>query len=143
MEDKQLTPHFKLSEFLKSDKADEYNIENIPNDYELENIQYTAEQLEIIRNYLQKPIVIKSGFRCEELNKIVKGAKNSYHKLGLAVDLNFGSQINNYNFFTLVKQLMNKGLPVDELIDEYNLSWVHISFTPKGGKPKLNIKYIR
>ena len=45
-----------------------------------------AEQLQIVRDIFNKQIIITSGYRTSEWNKIVKGAKNSYHLKGMAVD---------------------------------------------------------
>ena len=83
----ELTKHFTLEEFTKSDKAIELGINNTPNDEEMENIKFVAEQLELIRNTYKQPINITSGYRCEELNNAVGGVPNSYHRKGLAVDI--------------------------------------------------------
>lgn len=40
-----------------------------------------------LRNLIQEPIYINSGYRCNKENKKVDGTKNSYHKLGMAVDI--------------------------------------------------------
>lgn len=134
-----MTKHFKLKEFTDSDKATELNINNTPNEEELNNIKFVAEQLEILRNTYKQPIYITSGYRCEELNKAVGGAVNSWHKKGLAVDINQGSQTRNHNLFIIVKRLMKLGYPVEELINEYNYSWVHIAFAKEN--PQLKIKH--
>lgn len=42
--------------------------------------------LDQIRNLFNKPIWITSGLRPKEYNKVIKGAKNSAHKLGEALD---------------------------------------------------------
>lgn len=139
----ELTKNFRLEEFLHSDTAVAKNIDNTPSEEELENVKYMAEQLQLIRNAYKQAMYITSGYRCEELNAAVGGSKKSYHKKGLAVDIQQGGKIRNKNLFALVRKMMKFGLPVDELIDEYNFSWVHISFTPKGQIPKLQIKHIK
>jgi len=54
----------------------------------LENIKLLAKQLQIIRDYVGQPIKINSAYRCPYYNdNIVKGAKNSQHKLGKASDI--------------------------------------------------------
>lgn len=135
MEDIQLTKNFKLSEFLKSNKADELNIENIPNEDELNNIKWMAEQLQLVRNTYGQPINISCGFRNDELNKAVGGVANSYHRKGLAVDINQGTRTKNNNLFNLLRRMINIGLPIEELGNEYNYSWIHVAFerdNPKG-----------
>ena len=51
------------------------------------NIQELAENLQIVRDMLQEPIKINSGWRCEEYNRKIKGAKRSQHLLGKAADI--------------------------------------------------------
>ena len=45
------------------------------------------EQLQIIRDTIDKPISILSGYRDEALNIKVKGATNSYHTRAMASDI--------------------------------------------------------
>ena len=51
------------------------------------NIIKIADQLQIIRDKVKKPIKINSAYRCEAWNKIQNGSKHSQHKLGKAVDI--------------------------------------------------------
>ncbi len=39
-----------------------------------------------VRSYVQKPVIITSGFRCPKHNKKEGGRKGSYHTQGMAVD---------------------------------------------------------
>ena len=131
-----MTEHFTLNEFLRSDTASRYKIDNTPNKEQLENIEFVAEQLEIIRSYYKKPMIISSGFRTKELNTLLKGSKTSQHMQGLAVDINLKSKEENKIFFNLVNKLIKENqIKVYQLIDEYNYKWVHIGFSktnPKG-----------
>lgn len=80
--------YFKFHEFIKSDVADLYNIDNTPlKDSHLVNIANLWNQLEEIRFKLGKPIIVNSGYRVPELNKLVAGAKNSLHMQGRAADI--------------------------------------------------------
>lgn len=136
----RITNNFTLEEFTKSETADKLGINNTPNQDILDNIKFMAEQLQLVRNTYKKPIYITSGFRCEELNNAVKGSKTSFHRLGLAVDINQGSRAKNKHLFELIKSLMKVGLLVDQLINEQNYSWIHIGFernNPKGEILKL------
>ena len=131
-----MTEHFTLNEFLRSDTASRYKIDNTPNKEQLENIEFVARQLEIIRSHYNKPMFISSGFRTKELNTLLKGSKTSQHMQGLAVDINLKSKEENKIFFNLVNKLIQeKKIKVYQLIDEYNYKWVHIGFSqtnPKG-----------
>lgn len=135
-----MTEHFKLNEFIKSSTADKYNINNMPTDLHLLNLNYIAQILEDIRGKYQKPIYITSGYRSKELNKKVGGSPTSYHLLGLAVDVDNGYN-KNKELFELLEENINE-FPIDELIDEYNYNWVHISFSPKNCNPKRKIRHI-
>lgn len=131
-----MTEHFTLNEFLKSDTASRYKIDNKPNKEQLDNLSFVAEQLEVIRSYYNKPMTITSGFRTKELNTLLKGSKTSQHMQGLAVDINLKSKNENKLFFNLVNKLIKENqIKVYQLIDEYNYKWVHIGFSqtnPKG-----------
>ena len=131
-----MSKNFSLNEFLRSDNATRYKIDNKPNEEQLENIEFVARQLEIIRSYYNKPIIISSGFRTKELNDLLKGSKTSQHMQGLAVDINLKTKNENKIFFNLVNKLIQeKKIKVYQLIDEKNYSWIHIGFSqtnPKG-----------
>lgn len=116
------TEHFKASEIIGSNKAKENNIDNTPkNDEIIGNINYTLQRLEKIRIQYNKPIVITSGYRCEELNRLVGGVKDSYHLSGLAVDLKYDSEL-----FGFIK----KNCKYDKLILERGNkhTWIHLQF---------------
>lgn len=48
---------------------------------------YLVYILQILRNKIEKPIIITSGYRTPERNKAVGGAKYSYHIRGMAADI--------------------------------------------------------
>lgn len=69
--------NFKLEEFVcPCCKANEMNPDVI-------------NRLQIIRDEIQKPIIINSGFRCQKHNKEVGGKERSQHLIGNAVDIKF------------------------------------------------------
>ena len=74
------TKHFKSWEITYSYVAEQNEIDNTPTDETIiENLNYTLQRLEEIREGYNKPIVISSGYRCPELNKAVGGSKTSDH----------------------------------------------------------------
>lgn len=75
----KLTENFNLSEFNCKSGAE------MPNDV-LENIKELAENMQVLRNHIGKPITITSGYRSPVHNKKVGGAKASKHVLGMACD---------------------------------------------------------
>ena len=84
----RLTEHFKLSEFERSAKAAELGIDNrVPPQYIPVLQQLCREVLEPLRSFVGSPLVITSGYRCNQLNVRVGGAYASQHTLGEAADL--------------------------------------------------------
>ena len=83
-----LSNHLSLEEFQHSDTAIAKKIDNTLPDALLETAKYTANNLfEPIRALLNIPIVISSGYRCEELNTAVRGVPTSQHVKAEALDL--------------------------------------------------------
>lgn len=76
----QLTPSFKLSEFLRAEDP-------LPAPWILDNLKALANRLQVIRDLLGRPIRITSGYRTPEHNKAVGGEPNSYHLKGMAADI--------------------------------------------------------
>ena len=116
------TKHFKGSEIIYSYKAEENNIDNNPTDETIiDNLNYTLQRLEEIREGYGKPIIISSGYRCDELNKLVGGVNNSLHKIGLAVDLKWDKELLDF---------ITDNMQFDKLIIEKagKTRWIHIQF---------------
>lgn len=143
----KLTPNFSYHEMIRSGTAIRHGIDNTPNPDELANLIYTAQQLEKVRAYLnekyQRPIgiIVSSGFRNERVNTLVKGSKNSAHKLGLAADCD-ATGFTSTQFAQEIKQMRDKGLiAFDQLILEFpnkgDGAWVHLGFK-KDGKGQRN-----
>jgi zinc D-Ala-D-Ala carboxypeptidase len=59
------------------------------------------------------------------LNDAVKGANNSQHLQGKAADITVGNKYKNQELFDLIVSL---DLPFDQLIDEQDYSWIHVSY---------------
>lgn len=126
----QLTKHFSLEELTVSQAAERSGISNQPSSGILDNLTYTATQMELIRDLLRTPINVNSAYRSPEVNKLVKGAKNSQHVEGKAVDFispSFGTPRQ------IVEKIKGSNIVYDQLIHEFN-SWVHISFTKQGSR---------
>lgn len=76
----QLTKNFNLEEFRCKDGTP------VPEEL-IENVTRLAEQLQVLRDAIGKPINILSGYRTEEHNKKIGGAPNSYHIKAMAADI--------------------------------------------------------
>ena len=128
--------YFTIAELCKSDTADRLGIDNrLPKDL-LPNVEnLITEVLDPLREWYGKPITVNSGFRSPALNKAVGGSATSDHMQGRAADITGGSPAENKKLFNLVQSL---GIPFDQLIDEKNFAWVHVSY--RG--PKENRKQV-
>ena len=128
--------NFKMSELIYSDTAVRHNINNMPDinsmDCMLNLICYC---LQPIRDKLGKPMVISSGFRNSQVNKLVGGVATSQHTKGQAVDFTVAGM----SVAQVVEFIKKSGIEYDQLINEYN-KWVHISFV-KGKNRKQVLKY--
>lgn len=77
---------------------------------------------------------MNSGYRCPVLNKAVGGVPTSQHQKGEAADLTVGSPELNQQLFDLIA----KGdFDFDQLIDESNYGWVHISYSAGKNRHKI------
>ena len=132
--------YFTIKELTKSDVAKRNKINNTPTMQEEANLVALVENiLDPLREAYGKPIILTSGFRCERLNKLVKGSKTSQHRFGQAADIRTVEDTieENKKLFDLVQKL---NLPYDQLIDEYNYDWVHVSYSPRNRRQILHIK---
>ena len=130
--------YFTIAEMTRSDTADRLGIDNrLPKDL-LPNVRrLIAEVLDPLREWYGKPVYINSGYRCEALNKAVGGSATSDHMKGRAADITGGSPSENKKLFNLVQSL---NLPFDQLIDEKNFSWVHVSYRSEKENRKQVLK---
>ena len=123
--------YFTISELIKSDTAVARKIWNGANREQEDNlIALVAAVLDPLRTAYGKPIHISSGYRCPTLNKAIGGVVNSQHMKGEAADLDLGSTTENRK---LAKFIVDLKLPFDQLIDEANYAWVHVSHKKNGG----------
>ena len=114
--------NFRAGEFIGSLKALELGIDNRPKEQAtLKNLMLTASMMQRVREALEKPITITSGFRSKEVNDAVGGSKTSKHLLGLACDFicpSFG------NPEKIVRYLKEIDFNCDVCLIE--TTWVHI-----------------
>ena len=117
--------HFTIKELSHSDTALAKGIDNFPTAEAISNlIKLVDNVLDPLREKYGKPIRVSSGYRSAILNRSVNGATSSQHRLGEAADITTGSKDENRRLFEIIKN----ELLFDQLIDEKNFSWVHVSF---------------
>lgn len=132
----QLSKNFSLAEMTASDTAKRSNIDNTPNNEELENLKKLCNDvLQPIREKYGEAIIVSSGFRCDALNTKIGGAKNSDHKFGCAADIHTSSDklSDNMKLFKIITKMAKDGkIHCRQIIFEYgNKSigpdWIHVS----------------
>jgi hypothetical protein len=132
----KISEHISYDEAVLSPTAIRNGIDNMPNEQQLHNMQELAENIfEPLRKMYGKPIKINSFFRSAKLNKLVGGSPTSQHAKGQAIDITGGNKAENKKLFELAKTL-----DFDQLINEYDFSWIHISYSTKNRKQILVIK---
>lgn len=127
--------YFTIAELCKSETADLLGIDNRCKKEHVVNMTALVDNvLDPLREAYGKPITVNSGFRCPALNKAVKGSATSDHMNGCAADITGGSPKENKRLFYLIQEL---GLPFDQLIDEKNFAWVHVSYRKEGNRGEV------
>ena len=126
----KLSEHLDLSEIIRSDSAKRNGISNMPTPEHIENFKILATKVfEPIREHFGVPIRISSGYRSAELNKCIGGSATSQHSTGEAIDIDQdGTTITNKQVFDYIKD----NLAFDQLINEFNYAWVHVSYKANG-----------
>ena len=139
--DMQLSEHFNLKEFTKSETAIRKRIDNTPNSVHATNLKAVCEKiLEPVRNHFGKPVRINSGYRGPALNAAVGGSSKSQHCNGEAVDFEIDGLANPE-----LAKWVSENCDFDQIILEFydpkegpNSGWVHASYSAgKNRKQKL------
>ena len=127
----KISKHISIDEAILSPTALRLGIDNTPNEDVLVNMKLVAERcFEPIRNWYGKPIKVNSFYRCEALNKAVKGSATSQHVQGKAIDISTGTKAGNKLIYDWAKE----NIIFDQLINEYDYSWVHISYNKNNNR---------
>lgn len=124
-----LTHHFDLNEFVYSETAERKGIDNYPDNIAITNLLLLCRDvLEPAREEYGKAMIISSGYRCQQLNNAVGGAKNSQHMTGCACDIVCSEP---RRLFEIFKKQGN----FDQLLWEHSgkTQWLHVSYKPHGG----------
>lgn len=118
--------YFTINELIRSDTALQRGIDNTPPpSIKIKLSNLINNLLDPIREAWGGPITVNSGYRCPVLNRAVGGVPTSQHQKGEAADITVGSPKQNQKLFELIAA---GDFDFDQLIDESNYSWVHISY---------------
>ena len=138
--DMKLSEHFSLGELTKTSYITSDG--NIPSRKAIENLKdlrYSQNTLYGDKNG-DIPIIISSGYRSEEVNRLCGGAKGSNHLTGCAVDIKcYGPEQMIRMAGILLDIADGTKRDYDELILEKRGTtyWIHFAVRPKDNRRKI------
>ena len=142
----RLSPHFTLGELCKTSYITADG--NIPSQMAIDNLRHLcADWLEDVR-YLYSmlygdgdvPLIISSGYRSAEVNRLCGGAKGSNHLTGCAVDIRCQGPEQMSRMAVILLDLADSTKrDFDELIFEKRGTtyWIHFAVRPKDNRRKI------
>ena len=125
-----ISKHRSLKEGIFSQTATRRDLDNTPNEEQLENMKLIGEKVfEPLREWVGGPIKINSFFRGLPLNTAIGGAKSSQHMKGQAMDIDdtFG-HATNADMYNWIKENLDFDQMIWEFGDDDNPNWVHVSY---------------
>ena len=115
-----LSEHFTLEELTHTDHRE---LNNEPNESEIENLKLLAAFLEQVKTVLGgKPVMVNSAFRSKAVNDAVGSKDTSQHRIGCAADIRVPGMTPD----EVVKAVIASGIGYDQVIREFD-RWTHIS----------------
>ena len=134
----QLSKHFELKEFTKSQIAARNGFKNLPSAGDIKNLENLSyEILEPVRAKFDKPVTITSGYRSLETNRKLGSSDSSQHTKGQAVDFEIAGVTN-----IEIAYWLTNNVDFDQCILEFyrpndgQAGWVHVSYNEKGANRK-------
>ena len=142
----KLSEHFTLAEMCKTSA----NLDNVPNEAQVENLKRLCGWLEMLRSEWNKrygegddPIVINSGYRSEAVNKAVGGVSGSNHLTGCAADIRVAGIEQLVRYATILLDISDESQEdFDELLLERSPRggyWLHFAVRPSGNRRKVRL----
>ena len=141
----RLSPHFTLGELTKTSFKTEDG--NIPSRVVIENLRNLCENwLEDLRYsyntlYHKGGVIINSGYRSPEVNRLAGGAPTSNHLTGCAVDIHVAGFEQAIRYAAILLDI-SEGTKrdFDELYIERNGAgryWIHFAVRPKDNRRRI------
>jgi len=143
----QLSKHLTLEEATYSNTARSRKLSNTPPLAAIDALKDIGVAVydPIVDTYGQK-VLVTSGYRSAELNRIVGGRPNSAHRFGQALDLDGDAdetgrylKISNIDLFNFIFN----NLAFDQLIAEYEVNeqprWIHVSYKRGSNRKSVRI----
>ena len=122
--------YFTIAELTRTNHSEN----NTPDAEEVINLVTLVEKvLDPAREEFGQPIKVTSGFRSEEINKKIGGAKGSQHMFGQAADIQCSD---NKKLFRILADM-----EFDQLIYEFGTdeqpAWIHVSYSRKKNRNQI------
>ena len=135
--------HFSLSEFFRSFVATSNGIKNEPSPNKkakvVRNINLLVDNvLDPIRDKVRTQVIITSGYRCSQVNKLVGGVSNSQHISGCAADF-YVKGFTYEKMYDLYLYIFNT-LEFDQLIYYRSKNFIHVSYVENCNRHEAFIK---
>ena len=134
----KLSQHFSLGELTKTKYVTEDG--NIPSHVEIENLIRVCGWLEGLRGRWNEPIVINSGYRSPEVNRLAGGVPSSNHVTGCAVDIRCAGKEQMIRYASILLDIADESKrEFDELLLEQHGSvcWLHFAVRPKDNRRRI------
>ena len=125
----QLSKHFTLEEFEKSQTATRKGIKNKAGSGEIKNLgDLCYEVLEPVRAKFDKPVTITSGYRSPELSEAIGSKATSQHCKGEAVDFEIAGVSNLQVALWLTNNVNFDQCILEFWTGEASSGWIHVSY---------------
>lgn len=135
--------NFKLSEFFASSTADKNGIKNEPSLDERATIERNINLLvdnilDPIRDKFCAKVIITSGYRCPQVNRLVGGVNNSQHMSGCAADFH----VQGFTCLMIRQVFLNiyDTMDFDQLIYYRSKNIIHVSYVENSNRHEAFLK---
>jgi len=132
----KLSKNFSRAEIEHSNTAKRLGISNEMSNKHLENMQRVVDNLIQPMRDAIGPIRISSGYRSQKLNKAIGGSSRSQHSKGEALDLQFWEK-GKMNNKVIYDWVLESGVEFDQMINEFDYSWIHISLKSRENRSQI------
>ena len=134
----QLSKHFTLEEFEKSQTATRKGITNKAGSGEIKNLgDLCYEVLEPVRVKFDKPVTITSGYRSPELSVAIGSKSTSQHCLGEAVDFEIAGVSNLQVALWLTNNVNFDQCILEFWTGEASSGWIHVSYKDGSNRKQI------
>ena len=132
----RLSKNFSRPEIEHSNTAKRLGISNEMSEKHLESMQRLIDNLIQPMRDAIGPIRISSGYRSPKLNKAIGGSSRSQHSKGEALDLQFWEK-GKMNNRVIYDWVLESGVEFDQMINEFDFSWIHISLKSRENRSQV------